>query len=166
VSLTNYDPNDSDCGEDNVDKIDLNLEGAFEKVSTPMKTKQSSMCKLSRFNNNTLSYLSPATKQLHQDIADTSPANIRSLTSDSIALSRKNMLNNIDYMIDYGELTKNPNAAQIFSDMEKSIALYKLKLQELTFSPPRTPTKKGGIEFAGFTGKKKKPAKRLKGHCL
>jgi len=164
--LTNYDPNDSDCGEDNVNKIDLNLEGAFEKVSTPMTSKQTTMCELSRYNNNTLSYLSPATKQLHQDIADTSPANIRSLTSDSIALSRKNMLNNIDYMIDYGELTANPNAAKIFSDMEKSIALYKLKLQELSLSPPRTPTKKGQIEFAGFMGKKQKPAKRLKGYCL
>ena len=153
MCLTNYDPNDSDCEEDNVDKIDLNLEVVFEKVSTTTNRKTIINVWIIKIQQQSVVISSPATKQFHQDIDDTSPANMRSLTSDSIALSRKNMLNNIDYMIEYGALAKNPHAAKIFSDMEKSITLYNMQLQEMTFSPPRIPIKKGGIEFAGFMKK-------------
>jgi hypothetical protein len=66
------------------------------------------------------------------------------------------MLTNIDYMIDYGELVKNPKAAKIFDDMQKFVQDLKLKIQQLIMSDKLTQPKEGSIEFAAFTGKKRK----------
>ena len=105
---------------------------------------------------NTLSYISPQTKKLHSDILKNSSANLSHQNNDSIQGSRKNMLTNIDYMIDYGEVMKNPKAAKIFDDMEKFVQDFKLKIQQLIMSDKLTQPKEGSIEFAAFTGKKRK----------
>ncbi len=76
----------------------------------------------------------------------------------------KNMLTNINYMIYYGQLINNPKAAKIFDDMEKFVQDSKLKIQQLVMSEKLTSPKEGSIEFAAFTGKKKKPEPRLKGY--
>jgi hypothetical protein len=75
------------------------------------------------------------------------------------------MLTNIDYMIDYGELMNNPKAAKIFDDMEKFVQDLKLKIQQLIKSDQLTQQKEGSIEFAAFTGRKKKAEPRLKGYA-
>jgi hypothetical protein len=66
------------------------------------------------------------------------------------------MLTNIDYMIDYSEVMKNPKAAKIFDDMEKFVQDFKLKIQQLIMSDKLTQPKEGSIEFAAFTGKKER----------
>jgi hypothetical protein len=66
------------------------------------------------------------------------------------------MLTNIDYMIDYGRLVNNPQAAKIFDAMEMCVQDMSDKL---------TQPKEGSIEFVVFTGKKKQPEPRLRGYA-
>ncbi len=73
---------------------------------------------------------------------------------------RKNMLTNIDYMIDYGELMNNPKAAKIFDDMEKIVQDSKLKIQELVMSDKLAQPKKGQL-YLRHSLEKKKPEPRL-----
>jgi hypothetical protein len=75
------------------------------------------------------------------------------------------MLTNIKYMIDYSQFINNPQVAKICNDMDKIIKDSKLKIQKLVMSDKLTPPKEGSIEFAAFTGKKKKPEPRLKGYA-
>ncbi len=84
---------------------------------TPTKTGHQN--KIARFYENTLSYISPGTKKLYSDILKNSPANQIHHNNDTIQVSRKNLLTNIDYMIDYNQLMNNPKAAKILDDMEK-----------------------------------------------
>jgi hypothetical protein len=56
----------------------------------------------------------------------------------------------------------NPKAAIIFDDMEKFVQHLKMKIQQLIMSDQLTQPKEGSIEFAAFTGRKKKPEPRLK----
>jgi hypothetical protein len=48
--------------------------------------------------------------------------------------------------------------------MEKTLQKYKLELQQRKLPQPKTPPRKGMIEFAAFNGKKKKAEPRLKGY--
>ena len=57
----------------------------------------------------------------------------------------------------------DPQSAFMFDEMEKTLQKYKLELQQRKLSQPKTPPRKGMIEFAAFNGKKKKPEPRLKG---
>ncbi len=75
------------------------------------------------------------------------------------------MLTNFDYMIDYGELMNNPEAAKIFDDMETFVQDSKFEIQQLIMSDKLTQPKEGSIEFAAFTGKEKKAEPRLKGYA-
>jgi hypothetical protein len=58
----------------------------------------------------------------------------------------------------------NPNAAKIFDDMEKFVQDSKFKIQQSIVSDKLIPPKEESIDFAAFTGKKKKPEPRLKGY--
>jgi hypothetical protein len=51
----------------------------------------------------------------------------------------------------------------MFDDMEKTLQKFKLELQQRKLSQPKTPPRKGMVEFAAFNGRKKKPEPRLKG---
>ncbi len=70
---------------------------------------------LSRFDNNTLTYLSPATKRLQQDLASNSARKKSLRTSEMLHESRKLILYNIDWMIQHGMIEENVEAAEIFS---------------------------------------------------
>ncbi len=79
-----------------VDTFDDNYEKLFVELNTPTNNSHD----LSRFNENTLLFLSPSTKRLHQDIAENSPANLHHHNSESIRASWKNIIANVDYLIE------------------------------------------------------------------
>jgi hypothetical protein len=172
ASLRNFDPEkfDFDNSLDTqaedfdvnipVDTFDDNYEKLFGELNTPRKTSND----ISRFNDNTLSFLSPSTKRLHQDIAVNSPANLPHHNSESIRASRKNIVANVDYVIENGRIENNPESAMLFDELEKTVADFKLRLQRRILPKPMTPPRKDMIAFAAFDGRKKIPETRLKGY--
>jgi hypothetical protein len=75
---------------------------------------------LSRFQNNIMTYVSPMTKRLHNDIEENSPSRIRHHNAVSLRESRKNMISIIDYILDNGNIDKDPHSAILFDKMEKT----------------------------------------------
>jgi hypothetical protein len=118
---------------------------------------------LSRYQNNIMTYISPSTKCLHDDIVANSPSRVHHHNAESLKASRKNMVSIIDYIISIGEIKDDPQSAIMFDKMEKTIQKFKLELQQRKLSQPKTPPHKGMIEFPAFNGPKKKPEPRLKG---
>jgi hypothetical protein len=85
---------DSTASQLDESPIEKFLESLFEQVTPPTKTGHQS--EIARFNDNTLSYISPQTKKLHSDIFKNSPANLSHHNNDTIQALRKNMFTNID----------------------------------------------------------------------
>jgi hypothetical protein len=112
-----------------------------------------------------LTYLSPATKCLQQDVAGNSAQNISQNTSKTLRESRKLILHNIDWMIQHGMIEENAEAAEIFHEMEKYVQKCKLKLQETILLEKNKGRQLGKLEFSANDGKKKKPEPRLKGYA-
>jgi hypothetical protein len=110
---------------------------------------------LSRFDNNTLTHLSPATKRLHQDIAGNSAQKISLHTRATLRESRKLILYNIDLMIQHGMIEENAEAAKIFHEMEKYLQKCKMKLQETILLEKNKGRQLGKLEFAAYDEKKK-----------
>ncbi len=104
-----------------------------------------------------MTYLSPSTKRLQQDIAGNSVHKISLHTSETIRESRKSILYNIDWMIQHGMIEENAEAAKIFHDMEKYIQKCKLKLQDTILLEKNKGRQLGKLEFATYDRKKKKP---------
>lgn len=75
------------------------------------------------------------------------------------------MIENIQYIIDYGNVTHNHTVATIFDDMEKYIQNAKSDIQRLNHVERIRTLPKGRIEFPAFNQKKSKPKPRLKGPC-
>jgi hypothetical protein len=61
---------------------------AIDDVISPLKNHTD----LSRFQNNIMTYVSPMTKRLHNDIEENSPSRIRHHNAVSLRESRKNMI--------------------------------------------------------------------------
>jgi hypothetical protein len=161
--LGNYDP--TDTADDCQGSIGKSLESIFEDAVTPRKKNH--MSELSRFTDNFVLHISLASRQLHKDIFNNSPENLNIHTKDTLWASRKNMLENIQYIFDHGNVTDNPKVANIFDDMEKYIQNAKSDIQRLNHVERiRTPPK-GRIEFQAFNHKTRKPqpSTRLKGPC-
>jgi hypothetical protein len=78
--LANYDPIDTadDCQE----SIGKSLESIFEDAVTPLKKNH--MSELSRFTDNFVLHISGASRQLHKDIFDNSPANLHIHNTDTL----------------------------------------------------------------------------------
>ena len=111
---------------------------------------------LSRFQNNIMTYVSPMTKRLHNEIQENSPSRLLHHNAVSLRESRKNMISIIDYIIDNGNIDEDPQTAILFDKMEKTLQMIKLEFQQLKISQPKTPPRKGMIEFPAFNAPKKK----------
>jgi hypothetical protein len=99
-SLPYYGACDIDYNTDPNNQYTKTLESLFESLNTPAKEGPSN--ELSRFSNNTLTYLSPATKRLQQGIASNGAQKMSLNTSKALRESRKSILYNIDWMIQHG----------------------------------------------------------------
>ncbi len=103
-----------------------------------------------------MTYLSPATKRLQQDIAGNSAQKISLNTSETLRESRKSILYKIDWTIQHGMIEENAEAAEIFHKMEKYVQKCKLKLQETILLEKNKGRQLGKLEFAAYDRKKKK----------
>ena len=112
-----------------------------------------------------MTYLSPATTRLHKDICGNSSDKCFGHTTVSLRNSRKLILENIDWMIQYGRIEENADAAEIFDEMEKFVQEAKLKMQNKILIEKNRGRKQGTLEFAAYDGKKKKAEARLKGYA-
>ena len=106
---------------------------------------------LLRMSDASHSYLSPSTKRSHQDLLEAScDTNQNEFNEKSMTASKKNMIQNITWIMKYSNPIKNPNCAQIIRDLEQSIMAAKLKVQSEVFV---TPTKTG-LSYPSFMNKK------------
>ena len=161
ASLPTYNPSSSDCEHEDEKGCAKSLESLFQSLSTPSTDRNDN--ETSRFNDNTITYLSPATKQLHQDLANSQKASCVRHTTNSLRDSRKTIIESIDWMIEYGLIDKNEHAAEIFDDFERYVQKTKWKLQQIRLEDNTRATRQGTLEFAAYNDKKKKPEKRYKG---
>ena len=141
------------------DQLYFETANAIDDVISPHKNHND----LSRFQNNIMTYISPMTKCLHDDIEENSPSRICHHNVESLRASRKNMIATIDYIISIGDIEEDPQSAILFDKMEKSLQKIKLELQQQKILQPKTPPRKGMIEFPAFNGPKKQTEPRLKG---
>jgi hypothetical protein len=80
-------------------------------------------------------------------------------TLNTILASWKNMVDNIQYIIEHGDIANNERVGQFWDELEKFIQETKVKVQKETYV---TPAKKN-LSFPAFDSKKSKPIARLKG---
>ena len=163
VSLPNYGANEDDDDEIPNNNCEKSLQSLFDALTTP--SKEANTHDISRFDNNTLTYLSPATTRLHKDVCGNSSDKCFGHTTVSLRNSRKSILENIDWMIQYGRIEENADAAEIFDEMEKFVQEAKLKMQNKILIEKNRGRKQETLEFAAYDGKKKKAEARLKGYA-
>ncbi len=163
AALTYYGARDIDYDTDPDKHCAKSLESLFESLNTPSNEGHTN--ELSRFDNNTLTYLSLSTKCRQQDIAGNSVRSISLHTSETLRKSQELILYNINWMIQHGMIEENVAAAEIFHDMEKYIQKCKLKLQDTILLEKNKGRQLGKLEFPAYDGKKKKPEPQLKGYA-
>jgi hypothetical protein len=94
------------------DLVNVMLAVLFNKENN--STAHGNQINLSRSNENTFSHLSPDTEHLHTDLVENSPARMRTLTKDAIRASQQNMIANIEYIVENGNIEKNKKGTEIF----------------------------------------------------
>ena len=142
-----------DSTEQCEESIGKALQSKFDDAVTPLKDNP--LSEFIRFtSDNTTQYMSPASRQLHHNNYENSPANICHHNTQTLQASRKNMLENIQYILDYGNVHGNAKAADIFDDMEKYIEKAKIQIMELNHVEKIKTPPKGRIEFAAFNLKR------------
>jgi hypothetical protein len=120
---------------------------------------------LTRFDNQTKSFLSPQTQRLHKDLEYNSAERVCMPTAASLNRSRKNMLQNIDYVKTLCDVENNPRIARIWANMERCIDSQKNEARDILAEKTRVDSQEthGRIVMTGITMKKKDPKRRLKG---
>jgi hypothetical protein len=108
---------------------------------------------------NTFTFLSPIAQKLHRKISNNSRSKLKMHTQNTILASRKNMIDNIQYIIEHGNIANNERVGQLRDELEKFIQETKVKVQKETYV---TPVKKN-LSFPAFDSKKSKPIARFKG---
>ena len=69
------------------------------------------------------------------------------------------MVDNIQYIIEHGNIANNERVGQLWDELETFIQETKMKVQKLTY---KTPVKKN-LSCSAFNSNKSKPIARIKG---
>lgn len=138
------------------DVVDNTCESVF---GTPLMPQTSH---LSRLHEKSHCHLSPTTENLHQMISQRSPNSPLLHTEEGIQASRRNILQSLDWMLKYGDPTRNANTSRLIRKAEQMMQLsreYVMRdvLRDHTHPPA------GSISFAAIKTRKQKPQPRLKG---
>ncbi len=105
-----------------------------------------------RMNENAINFLSPVAEKLPQEISNNSPSKLKMHTQNTIQVSQKNMVVNIQYIIKNGNTENNQEVGRLWDQLETFIQETKMKVQKETYV---TPVKKG-LSFTAFVSKKSK----------
>jgi hypothetical protein len=117
---------------------------------------------LARYNNKIHSSTNNETMRLQHDLEEHSPAKVRIPTEEQMRESRKNMIGNIDYIMQYGNVSGNPETAEIWERLEMTIQDFQVEARKIILGSS-TPTKEKSVVWPAFTMKKKQTTKRFKG---
>lgn len=117
---------------------------------------------LARYNNKINSSTNNETMRLQHDLEEHSPAKVRIPTEEQMRESRKNMIGNIDYIMQYGNVSGNPETAEIWERLEMTIQDFQVEARKIILGSS-TPTKEKSVVWPAFTMKKKQTTKRFKG---
>ncbi len=63
---------------------------------------------------NTFTFLSPIAQKLHKKISNNSPSKLKMHTQNTILASQKNMVDNIQYIIEHGNIANNERVGQLW----------------------------------------------------
>ncbi len=96
---------------------------------------------------------------MHPKISNNSPSKLKMHTQNTILASRKNMVDDIQYIIKHGNIANNERVGQLWDELEKFIQETKVKVRKETYV---TPVMKN-LSFPVFDSKKSKPIVRFKG---
>jgi hypothetical protein len=98
--------------------------------------------------------------RIHYPISVQGPRNFTQIFSRIVQqiFPWKNMLTNIDYMIDYGQLMNDPKAAKVFDDMEKFVQDSKFKIQQLVCLTNSPNQKKDQLNLQHSLEKRRNPS--------
>ena len=114
------------------------------------------------FQNNTHCALSNDTLRLQHQLEIHSPAKVRMPSETQVRQSRKNMIECIDYIISNGDITDNPDVAEIWDNLERVIQEKQVLVRNIVLSTAAKPVG-NEVVWPALTSSKKKVMKRYKG---
>ena len=148
--------------EYDVDNNSVDNDEDFTDLPRSLKSTFEDTHEMLRLNDNSHSHLSPQTKKLHKDIKNTCESQMNLETSETIVASTKNMIHNINYIMNHGDILNNKKCAEIARDLEKFITESKNKVIAERYVAP-VPK---GLSFPAFDSKKpRKVPQQFKGVC-
>jgi hypothetical protein len=74
-----------------------------------------------RINENTFTFLYPVAEKSHQDISNNSPSKLQMHTQNTIQASWKNMVDNVKYIIENGNIENNKEVGRLWDQTETFI---------------------------------------------
>jgi hypothetical protein len=74
-----------------------------------------------QMNENTFTFLSPIAQKMHQTISNNSPSKLKMHTQNNIQASRKNMVDNIQYIIEHGNIANDERVGKLWDELETFI---------------------------------------------
>jgi hypothetical protein len=141
------------------ESINLCLDATFDNKTGSYDEGRDLTDVMLQTNKKTFTFLSPIAQKLHQKISNNSPSKLKMHTQNTILASQKNMVDNIQYKIEHGNIANNERVGQLWDELEKLIQVKKAKVQKEIYV---TPVKKN-LSFPVFDSNKSMPIARFKG---
>jgi hypothetical protein len=118
------------------ESINLYLDATFDNKTGSYDEGRNLTDDMLQTNKNTFTFLSQIAQKLHQKISSNSPSKLKMHTQNTILASRKIMVDNIQYMIEHGNIANNERVGQLWDELEKYIQETKVKVQKETYVTP------------------------------
>jgi hypothetical protein len=118
------------------ESINLCLDATFDNKTGSYDEGRDLTDDMLQTNKNTFTFLSPIAQKLHQKISNNSQSKRKMHTQNTILASWKNMVDNIQYIIEHGNISNNERVGQLWDELEKFIQETKVKVQKETYVTP------------------------------